>query len=180
MALIGFIKRYKFSLFYLFLIPFVNWMFSWAPIMGLPDGGTWTPFAIITGLVLVFRDLAQREIGHKVILLLILGAVISYYLAAPQIAIVSALAFAVSEMVDWAVYSYTHKPLSQRIIYSSLLGAPLDTTIFLYGADMVVPGVFTFWSIFASVVSKLSGAFVVAYLVSLRENEVEILPNRPD
>ena len=165
------IYRYRFALIYLFLIPFVNWMFSWAPVMALPDGGTWTPFAIITGLVLVFRDLAQRQVGHWVVALLVVGAIISYYLAAPEIAIVSALAFAVSELVDWIVYTISRRPLSQRILYSSLLSAPLDTTIFLYGADMVVPGVFTFWSIAASVMSKLMGAVIVAYVVSLKESQ---------
>jgi len=50
----------KWTLIYLLLIPFVNWAFSWTPLVHLPDGGTWSPFSIVVGLVLVFRNLAQR------------------------------------------------------------------------------------------------------------------------
>ncbi len=161
--------RYKFSALYFALVPFVNWMFSWAPLLPLPDGGTWTPFTIITGLVLVFRDFAQREIGHRVLFLLISGVVISYYMAAPEIAIFSGIAFFVSETVDWAIYSFTDKPLSRRIMISSLLAAPIDSAIFLYGADMVVPGIFTIWSALASIGSKLLAAAFIAYIVARRE-----------
>lgn len=157
--------RYKSSLLYLLLIPFVNWLFSWAPVLPLPDGGTWTPFTIITGLVLVFRDFSQREIGNKVLILLVVGVALSFVLAPPTIAIVSALAFAVSEIVDWVVYSVSRRPLHQRVVISSLFSAPVDSTLFLYGADIVVPGVLSGWSILASVTSKILGALLVAYII---------------
>jgi uncharacterized PurR-regulated membrane protein YhhQ (DUF165 family) len=175
MAVSNFLKRYKFSLTYFLLVPLVNWAFSWAPVWPLPDGGGWTPFAIVTGLVLVFRDFAQREIGHNILFLLLAGVAISYFMAAPEIAIVSGIAFLVSELVDWAVYTLSERPLSRRIIISSLISAPLDTTIFLYGADMVVPGIFTHFTLVASVLSKLLGAAFVAYLVAQREKTLSII-----
>lgn len=159
---------YGFSAAYLLLIPFVNWMFSWAPVFPLPDGSTWTPFSVITGLVLVFRDFAQREIGNRVGILLLIGALFSYFLAAPEIAIVSGLAFMVSEGVDWAVYHFFRLPLHRRILLSSIISAPVDSFIFLYGANLVVPGVFSTWSVVASVSSKLVGAVIVAILVQRR------------
>lgn len=165
--------KYIFPAIYLLLIPFVNWLFSWAPLLPLPDGGTWTPFTLFTGLVLVFRDFAQREIGNKVLILLVVGAVLSFFLAPPQIAIVSALAFAVSELVDWMVYNTVKRPLHQRIFISSLLAAPVDSTLFLFGANMVVPGVLTFWSVLASVLSKLAGAALVAWWVRGRTQEAQ-------
>lgn len=171
------IKNCKFSLIYFLLVPFVNWMFSWAPLLPLPDGGTWTPFTIITGLVLVFRDFSQREIGHKVLFLLFGGVVISYYMAAPEIAIFSGIAFLVSESFDWLIYTFTNKPLSKRILLSSLFAAPIDTMIFLYGADMVVPGIFTLWSVLASVMSKLVGAAFVAYVVAQKEKSAGLVGN---
>jgi hypothetical protein len=162
-------RFYKFSAIYLLLIPFVNWLFSWAPVMPLPDGGTWTPFTIITGLVLVSRDFAQQEIGNKVLLLLVIGGALSFVLAPPQIAIVSALAFATSEIVDWVVYSTSRRPLHQRIMLSSIFSAPIDSFLFLYGANMVVPGVLTGWSILASICSKLIGAAIVAHIVKKKQ-----------
>ena len=43
----------------------------------------------------------------------------------------SAAAFAVGELGDWAVYTFTRRPFSQRILISSLIGAPLDSIVFL-------------------------------------------------
>ncbi len=163
------ISKYIFSISYVLLIPFLNWAFSWAPIWELPDGGNWTPFAILPGLVLVFRDFAQREIGHKVLILLVVGTVLSYFLAPIEIAIASGLAFMVSELVDWTVYTVTKRPLSSRILISSIVAAPIDTTLYLVGANMVVPGVLTIGSIIASIASKLAAAAFIAWLVRRRE-----------
>ncbi len=168
--------HYKYSTLYMLLIPLVNWMFSWAPLLPLPDGGVWTPFTIFAGLVLVFRDFAQREIGHYVGILLLIGALLSYFLAAPAIAIVSGIAFMVSEGIDWIVYNITKRPFNQRIFISCLASAPVDSLIFLYGADMVVPGVFSKWSLLASICSKLVGAAIVAYLVKKRSTPA-VKPN---
>ena len=162
-------SRYKYSALYLLLIPFLNWAFSWAPIWELPDGGSWTPFSVLPGLVLVVRDFAQREIGNKVLWLLIVGTILSYFMAAPEIAIASGLAFLVSELIDWAVYSFTKRPLSERIFYSSLAAAPIDTVLFFYGAEMVVPGIFSTGTVIAAIASKLAAALVVAWMVRRRE-----------
>ena len=166
------LKAHIFSVSYLLLIPFLNWAFSWAPVWDLPGGGSWTPFAALPGLVLVFRDFSQREIGNKVLILLLVGTVLSYFLAAPEIALASGLAFLVSEFVDWLVYTVTKRPLSSRIFMSSLIAAPIDTCLFLSGADMVVPGVLTLGSIIASVLSKLAAALAVAWMVKRRERAV--------
>ena len=163
-------KYYLFSISYLLLIPFLNWAFSWAPIWDLPDGGSWTPFSILPGLVLVVRDFAQREIGNRVLWLLIIGTGLSYFMAAPAIAIASGVAFMVSELIDWAIYSFTKKPLSQRIFYSSLVAAPIDTVLFFYGAEMVVTGIFSIGTVIAAIISKLAAAAFVAWLVKRRED----------
>ncbi len=166
------IRRYFFSAAYLLLIPLLNWAFSWAPVWSLPDGGSWTPFAILPGLVLVLRDLAQREIGHKVLILLFIGAGLSYFLAPLEIAVASMVAFMVSELIDWLVFTITKRPLSSRIMLSSLIAAPVDTTLYLVGANMVVPGVLTLTSILASIASKLAAALFVAWLIRRRERRI--------
>lgn len=155
----------KWTLIYLVLIPLVNWAFSWAPMWQLPDGGAWTPFAIITGLVLVFRDFAQRAVGHRIFIALALGAAMSFVMAPAEIALASGLAFLISESTDWAVYTLSQKPLSQRIMLSSCRSAPLDTMVFLLGANMAVPGLFSRLTAVSAIASKLVGAWVVSRLV---------------
>ncbi|MDF1763487.1 MAG: VUT family protein [Oleibacter sp.] len=89
-----------------------------------------------------------------------------------QIAIASAAAFAIAELVDWILFTFTRYRLSTRVLLSSLLAAPLDTTIFLYGA-----GFLTFPNWLMSVIGKLSGAVVVSLAVRRGEREGNIHEN---
>ena len=47
---------------------------------------------------------------------MMVGVAISYFMANPFVATASAAAFLISELVDWAVYSFTKRPLSQRVL----------------------------------------------------------------
>lgn len=166
------LARLRFTYVYVLLIPLVNWSFAHVPNLELGGGGVWQPLAIVTGLVLVFRDFAQREIGHWIFLPLLIGVAISFVMAPPAIAIASALAFGVSEAVDWVVYTLSKRPLSQRILLSSAIGAPIDSAVFLIGADMVVPGVFNAVTLVSSVVSKIIGAWIVSRIIRRRERRL--------
>lgn len=166
----------KWTLLYILLIPLVNWAFSWTPLVELPDGGKWSPFSIVVGLVLVFRDFAQREIGHYIFVPLFIGVGISYAMAPPQIATASGIAFLFSEAVDWAMYTFTKKPLSARVMISSLAGAPVDSIIYLTGANMAFPGLFSWWTLATMIASKLAGAYVVYRVLKKREATAQINP----
>lgn len=161
--------KIKWTLIYIALIPLVNWAFSWTPLYDLPDGGQWSPFSIVVGLVLVFRDFAQREIGHFIFLPLVIGVAISFTMAPPQIAAASAIAFLFSEAVDWAMFTFTKKPLSARVMISSIAGAPVDSIIYLTGANMAFPGLFSWWTLGTMIASKLIGAYVVYRMLKKRE-----------
>ncbi|MDF1763484.1 MAG: VUT family protein [Oleibacter sp.] len=156
------------GLIYVALIPFVNWSFGWAPQWQLPFAPEFgfNPVTVVTGLILVVRDFAQREMQHKVLIAMAIGVGWSFYYANPQIAIASAAAFAIAELVDWILFTFTRYRLSTRVLLSSLLAAPLDTTIFLYGA-----GFLTFPNWLMSVIGKLSGAVVVSLAVRRGERE---------
>lgn len=161
---------------YLALVPFVNWAFAWSPTFELADiglSGTWTPMTIVTGLVLVFRDLAQREVGRWVLLLLMVGVALTFWTAGGVLAFASGTAFFASELVDFVVYTTSRRPLSQRILLSSTLSAPVDSAVFLYFATLVLPGIFNFWSVLASIAGKLIGAYAVSRLVRRRERRAE-------
>ncbi|MCG8510607.1 MAG: VUT family protein, partial [Rhodospirillales bacterium] len=129
--------KLKFTFFYIALIVLVNHAFTVVPLVELPDGTMWPPVSLLVGFVFVARDFAQREIGHRVLGAMLVGVVISYFMADPFVAIASAAAFLVSELADWAVYSFTKRPLSQRILYSSVIGAPIDSVVFLGGVGIL-------------------------------------------
>ncbi len=156
--------RYKFTVLYVALIVAVNYAFIVVPLVKLPDGTMWPPVALLVGFVFVARDFAQREIGHKVLLAMLVGVAISYFMANPFVATASALAFLISELVDWAVYTFTRRPLSQRILYSSLLGAPIDSAVFLGLMGLLSP-----LGVGAMTASKLFGAFLVWWMIRRRE-----------
>lgn len=152
------------ALIYVTLIAGVNWAFAVIPMVELPGGDLWSPAALIVGFVFVVRDFAQRAIGHKVLLAMLVGCLISWYMASPALAIASAGAFAIGELADWSLYTFTQKPFSQRILYSSLLGAPMDSIFFLSFIGIASP-----ISIGSMTASKLVGAFIVFMLVRRRE-----------
>jgi uncharacterized PurR-regulated membrane protein YhhQ (DUF165 family) len=97
------------------------------------------------GLALVLRDLAREAAGRGVVLAAIMvGAVLSWWLAAPALAVASAAAFAVAELMDFAVY----EPLRQRglkvaMLASNAVGLLADSLIFLwlaFGSLAFLPG----------------------------------------
>lgn len=149
---------------YVALIAGVNWLFDVTPLVQLPGGEVWSPAALVVGFVFVVRDFAQRQVGHYILLAMLAGIAISWLMASPQLALASAIAFAVGETADWALYSLTKKPFSQRILLSSLLGAPLDSLIFLF-----LIGILSFVGVLVMSLSKLAGAFIVFLLVRMRE-----------
>jgi uncharacterized PurR-regulated membrane protein YhhQ (DUF165 family) len=157
---------------YVGLMPLINWAFAGIPTIPIAEnlgGGNFHPFTIVTGLVLVARDFAQREIKHWVLGAMLLGLALSSLTAWPVIVLASGVAFLISETADWAVYTFTKKPLSQRIIISSLISAPLDQIAFIYLASLVVDGIFAWGTIVTGIVSKLVGAYVVSRIVAAHE-----------
>lgn len=158
---------------YVVLIPLVNWSFANVPSYPV-WGGEWNPMVIVTGLILVVRDLAQREIGHTIFLPLTLGVTISFFMAPPEIALASAAAFAISETIDWFIFTVTKKPLSGRIMLSCSASAPVDSFVFLFGANMAVPGLFNWATLLCSVASKLGGAYCVYLHLKRRERRLAI------
>jgi uncharacterized PurR-regulated membrane protein YhhQ (DUF165 family) len=120
----------SFLIIYVGLITLINIGFHHVPLIPL-FGEMWPPLSLAVGFIFIARDLAQRWVGHWVWLGMILGCILSWLMADPFIAVASATAFIVSEAIDWAVYTWTKKPLRQRILISSTIAAPIDSVIFL-------------------------------------------------
>ncbi len=163
----------RWTALYVGLMPFINWSFAAVETYPIPDwlgGGQFQPLAIVTGLVLVVRDFAQRELKHWIWGAMIVGLLLSTLTSWITVVVASGLAFLVSETVDWAVYTFSRRPLSQRIMVSSLASAPLDQIVFIGLASLVVPDIFAWGTIVTGIVSKLLGAWVVARIVAAQEH----------
>ncbi len=138
----------------------VNYGFTVIPPLELPTGDLWPPMSLIVGLIFVFRDFAQRAIGHYVILAMLVGGALSYLMADPFVALASVTAFLISESVDWAVYTFTRRPFSDRILISSAVGTPVDSVAFLF-----IIGIFSWPAVVLMTLSKMLGAVVVWRMV---------------
>lgn len=166
--------RFNFSLLprgswttaYVSMVVLINWLFLVVPMV--PVFGTmFPPVMLVVGFVFVFRDFAQREIGHWVIIAMLVAGALSYWTSSPYVALASVTAFLISEWVDWGVYSFTKRSLSERILWSSTLAVPVDTLVFLKLVDHFD------WTGFALVcVAKMVGA--VCFWLVLRRREQSI------
>ena len=195
-VIIWMLKGRAWAYVYVALIPILNWSFGrpevpevdLTPMFGGVFGAAhpiiFNPLTIATGMVFVVRDFVQREMGHRVLVLMALAIGWSFYYSWPVIALASGLAFAISETVDWLLFTFTKYRLSTRILLSSALAAPIDTTVFLYGADLAQvmagtaePGAMfnvANWIFF--IIGKMIGAVVVSYMIRQREKAGEVDP----
>lgn len=143
---------------YVATIVLVNIGFSHIPPIET-QFGLFAPMALVVGGVFVLRDFAQRQAGHYVLVAMGIGALLSYAMASPYVAIASALAFAVSELVDWVIYSTTKKPFHERILWSSVVSTPIDTVVFLLGITA-----FSWGTFFVMIASKMVAAIVIWWI----------------
>ena len=124
-------------------IPAANWLIGNAGTKCIPDGPCLIPVApgmmapsgvTMIGFALVLRDLVQRRLGIGVVSGAILfGAALSAVFAPPSLVIASTLAFLLSELADFAVYT----PLARRrlvaaVVASSMVGLVVDSIVFLW------------------------------------------------
>lgn len=180
------LKGRMWSLVYVLIIPFLNWSFSVIPQFEVVEAGVVNtqgialhPMTIVTGLVFVIRDFAQREMGHRILLVMGMAVGWSFFYAWPVIALASGIAFAISETVDWTLFTFTRYRLSTRILLSSAIAAPIDTTVFLYGADLAQQMALDLpagnmlhlanWIVF--VIGKMVGAVFISWLIRQREKQ---------
>lgn len=92
------------------------------------------------GLAFVLRDSLQDTAGRiAVIVTVAAGGLLSYAVSDPHIATASAVAFLVSELTDFAIYTPLRKRGYVRAAFASnLAGAFLDTVLFLWIAGFPV------------------------------------------
>lgn len=124
-------------------IPAANWLIGNVGTKCIPNGPCLIPVGfgfdaptgvLLIGAALVLRDLVQRTLGKRVVLAAIVaGAALSGAIAPPQLVMASAVAFLLSELADFAVYT----PLERRglvlaVLASSAVGLVVDSALFLW------------------------------------------------
>lgn len=111
-----------------------NWLTAQYGVVPVGVGLAATAGTYLAGLAFVARDLVQDTAGRLAALCaLAVGAGVSWLVASPALALASAVAFGLSELVDMAVYT----PLRRRgyiraAVASNLAGSVVDTLVFLH------------------------------------------------
>jgi len=150
---------HKFTAAYLASIVLVNFAFSVLPMIQLPFEQSIPLGTFLVGFIFVIRDYAQREIGGKIYAAMLAGVALSYVLADPFVALASAVAFGISELIDALVYTYTKKPMRDRILLSSAISTPVDSAVFL-----LMLGFFDWIGLIIMIAVKMIGAFAVYFI----------------
>jgi len=129
-------------------IPTANWMIGHVGTVCAPNGPCLLPVwpwgpngplmapsgVTMIGLALVLRDLVQRRLGRTAALMsIVAGAALSGAIAPAQLVMASTVAFFLSELADFAVYT----PLQARglvlaVLASSMVGLIADSVLFLW------------------------------------------------
>jgi uncharacterized PurR-regulated membrane protein YhhQ (DUF165 family) len=92
------------------------------------------------GATLLARNIGQDIIGRiAIVCLMLIGVILSWWLASPALAIASGVAFALSETTDMAIYTPLRKHgWSRAALAAAFVGAIVDTIAFLWIAGFPV------------------------------------------
>jgi uncharacterized PurR-regulated membrane protein YhhQ (DUF165 family) len=135
--------KYLAFLLFMLTIPFANFLIGNFGTVCLENGPCLIPVGfglmapsgvLLVGLALVLRDWLQELTNWKWSALAVtFGAIVSWVLADPFIAIASAVAFFTAEMLDLAVYTPLRKSgRALAVFVSGLVGSVVDSVIFVY------------------------------------------------
>ena len=136
-------EGYLYLISFILTIPLANWMIGNVgtvcpeknPCL-LPVGfEIFAPSGVLmVGIALVLRDLVQRRLGRNWALgAIVAGACLSALIAPAALVMASGVAFFVSELADFAVYTPLQKKrFVTAVILSSLVGLVVDSLLFLY------------------------------------------------
>jgi uncharacterized PurR-regulated membrane protein YhhQ (DUF165 family) len=121
-----------------------NWASTHWPAMVIgqfvvPAGTLWA------GLTFTLRDMLHEAFGPRGVTAgIAIGAGVSWLLASPRIAVASVVAFAVSEILDSAVYAVLrHRSRLRAVVGSNIAGLLVDSLLFVplaFGSLAAVPG----------------------------------------
>lgn len=164
------------SVAFLAMIPLANWLIGHVGTVCVPDGPCLIPVApglmapsgvLVIGIALLLRNFLQ-EVANRAWIAgcIVIGAVLSAFIAPTALAMASGVAFLASEATDWAIYT----PLRQRgrpraLILASFGGSVVDSALFLwlaFGSLAFMPG---------QVIGKLWASLIVAAVLYVTKHK---------
>jgi queuosine precursor transporter len=133
--------RYLIAAAFLGCIPAANWLIGNVGTVCVPNGPCLIPVApglmapsgvLMIGAALALRDAVQEQLGRVWVAVLIAGgAALSLLVSPPALAVASATAFLLSELLDFAVYDrLRRRAMGWAVLLSGAAGAVLDSILF--------------------------------------------------
>jgi uncharacterized PurR-regulated membrane protein YhhQ (DUF165 family) len=127
---------------FLACIALANWMVGHVGTTCVPQGpclvpvapGLLAPSGVLTvGAALVLRDVVQRCLGlHWGVAAIMLGTICATLVAPAALVVASGVAFALSELVDFMVYTpLQRRQLTLAVVASAIVGLVVDSVVFL-------------------------------------------------
>lgn len=124
-------------------IPAANFLIGNVGTECIPNGPCLVPVGfgltapsgvLMIGAALVLRDLVHEVGGLRAVFIaLMIGAALSWFLAAPALVVASVLAFLLAELADLAVYAPLRKrQLGLAVLLSGLVGSVIDSAVFVW------------------------------------------------
>lgn len=124
-------------------VPAANWMIEHIGFQPDPSGPHLVPvgfgFSAPSGVLMVGAGLVLRDIVHELggaraaFVAILIGAVLSWFIASPALVIASVAAFVLAETADLLVYAPLRKrQLGLAVLASGAVGAAVDSAVFLW------------------------------------------------
>lgn len=126
--------------------------------------GYQAPAAVyFVSVALTARDLVQYGLGRVTMLTaLAVGVLLSFLVADSSTAAASAAAFAASELIDFALFSWIAPRWARAVAFGGLAGAVVDSLLFLwiaFGSFAFLPG---------QVLGKMYGIAIATVVIAAR------------
>jgi uncharacterized PurR-regulated membrane protein YhhQ (DUF165 family) len=159
---------------YLGAVVGANWAINRFGIVPVGFGYSAPAGVYFVAAALVLRDLVQWALGRRagqaptpvqtltMIALIGVGAGLSYTVAAATVATASAVAFILSELVDFGLFTWVAPRWGRAVLAGGLAGAVVDSVVFLsiaFGSLEFLPG---------QLIGKAYGVVTAAAVIGLR------------
>lgn len=157
------------ALLYVSTVIAANWLVQTYGVVPVGFGLRAPAGVYLIGLALVLRDYVQWSMGKVWMLVaLTLGAVLSFLVASPTLALASMAAFTFSELADFALFTWIAPRWTRAVAVGGVLGAVVDSAIFLsiaFGSLTFMPG---------QLVGKAYGIALAVVVIAARRRAVAV------
>jgi hypothetical protein len=121
----------------------------------------------LIGIILVLRDVVQRQSGKAATVALIVAATVLTYFLSPTLAVASGIAFLASESIDFSVFTFLEKrTYLGAVLASNAVSLVVDSVVFLAWAFHSLD--YVQGQVVGKIIGTLAAFAVLAVLEALR------------